>query len=71
MAVIDFVHLGFDDQPATCRHRCNCECHILPEGTVHHVMACCTGCGKGHTQIQPMLLQVHLRECHRQESQAA
>ena len=50
-------------QPATCSHRCACVCHIRP-GEVKHQVGCCTSCGRGHTRIDPIYLQDHLRVCH-------
>jgi hypothetical protein len=46
-----------------CRHRCTCDCHRNKD--MKHVMACCTGCGYGHTQILDVYLHAHLRECHK------
>jgi hypothetical protein len=49
--------------PATCRHRCPCSCHRSGL-TVKHVMACCTGCTHGHTEIALSMLEEHERVCH-------
>lgn len=50
------------DAPAGCRHQCPCHCHR--DRNVRHVIACCTPCGKGHSNIQFSQLEAHLRECH-------
>ena len=47
--------------PAHCRHRCTCDCHT---SSARHVMACCTGCGYGHTRIDRVYLYAHLKACH-------
>ena len=47
---------------AMCSHACHCQCHRSKH--VKHVMACCSGCGKGHSNINPMMLKDHLRKCH-------
>jgi hypothetical protein len=52
---------GWEARPAICRHRCECDCHT--SGAIH-VMACCTGCGHGHTRILDVYLHAHLRQCH-------
>jgi len=52
----------WDARPASCGHRCTCECHRVPG--VAHAMPCCTGCGHGHKWIAPLYLHAHLKTCH-------
>jgi hypothetical protein len=47
--------------PAGCPHRCRCSCHRTG---ARHQVACCTPCGYGHSQIDPLMLELHLRTCH-------
>lgn len=48
--------------PAHCVHRCQCSCHNDP--SARHIMACCTGCGHGHSQIMEAFMEAHLHACH-------
>ncbi|HXV26884.1 MAG TPA: hypothetical protein VD862_02595 [Candidatus Paceibacterota bacterium] len=50
--------------PATCHHRCDCDCH-RPGLGAKHILACCIGCERGHSRIRLGLVQAHLTECHR------
>lgn len=61
-AILERTIPGYRDLPASCWHRCTCECHRVPG--VAHAMPCCTGCGHGHKWINPVYLHDHLKTCH-------